>query len=237
MLNLYCIFSILDSKLFICDFILFSRFWIIFTIIIWNYLSCRFPISSSFVWFGGHLSCSFTCWVFLCLFILFILLCLDWPFCILAVCGVLFIVEFPHCGWACMGGLWRFPGKGSLCRCSGGWTWISSLWSAMKCSIMSYEMSMGLKWLWAACILKLRAMLLCCWRIFMVCLALELLGPWTVLGFMKVWRHLMSSCQLMFPGVRSSLVFSGFGLKPPASGFQSYYYSSLKTSPSTQHCW
>ena len=34
----------------------------------------------------------------------------------------------------------------------------------------------------------------------------------------------------MFPGVRSSLVFSEFGLKPPASGFQSYSYSSLKTS-------
>ena len=32
----------------------------------------------------------------------------------------------------------------------------------------------------------------------------------------------MSSCQLMFPGVRSSLVFSGFGLKLPASDFQSY---------------
>ena len=30
------------------------------------------------------------------------------------------------------------------------------------------------------------------------------------------------SYQLMFPGVRSSLVFSGFGFKPPASGFQSY---------------
>ena len=29
----------------------------------------------------------------------------------------------------------------------------------------------------------------------------------------------MSSCRLMFPGVRSSLVFSGFELKPPASGF------------------
>ena len=28
-----------------------------------------------------------------CLFILFILLCLWWPFCILAVCGVLCIVE------------------------------------------------------------------------------------------------------------------------------------------------
>ena len=42
----------------------------------------------------------------------------------------------------------------------------------------------------------------------------------------------MSSCRLMFPGVRSSLVLSGFGLKPPASGFQSYFYSSLKTSSS-----
>ena len=42
----------------------------------------------------------------------------------------------------------------------------------------------------------------------------------------------MSSYQLMFLGVRSSLMFSGFELKPPASGFQSYSYSSLKTSPS-----
>ena len=45
----------------------------------------------------------------------------------------------------------------------------------------------------------------------------------------------MISYQLMFPGVRSSLVFSGFGLKPPASGFQSYSNSSLKTSSSIQH--
>ena len=42
----------------------------------------------------------------------------------------------------------------------------------------------------------------------------------------------MSSYRLMFPGVSSSLVFSGLEFKPPASGFQSYSYSSLKTSPS-----
>ena len=42
----------------------------------------------------------------------------------------------------------------------------------------------------------------------------------------------MSSCLLMFPGIRSSLMFSSFGFKPPASGFQSYSYSSFKTSPS-----
>ena len=110
LLNLSCIFSILASRLFICDSIFISRFWIIFTIIIQNSLSGRFPISSSFVWFGGHLSCSFTCWVFLCLFILFKLLSLGCPFCILAVCGVLFIVAFPRCVWVCTGGLSRFLG-------------------------------------------------------------------------------------------------------------------------------
>ena len=134
-------------------------------------------------------------WVFLCLFILFILLCLGWPFCILAVCGVLFIVEFPCCGWGCTGGLSRFPCYGSLCRCSGGWSWISSLWNAMKCPVMSYEMSVGLEWLWAACIVKLRGVFLCCWRICVVCLALEFVGPWMVLGFsvgMEAFDELLS---------------------------------------------
>ena len=37
----------------------------------------------------------------------------------------------------------------------------------------------------------------------------------------------MSSCQLMFLGVRTSLE-SGFGLKPPASSYQSYFYHSFK---------
>ena len=68
----------------------------------------------------------------------------------------------------------------------------------------------------------------------MVCLALELVGPWVVLGFsvgMEAFDELLS---IMFPGFRSSLMFSGFGLKP-ASGFQFNFYSSLKTSPSIQH--
>ena len=37
----------------------------------------------------------------------------------------------------------------------------------------------------------------------------------------------MSSCQSMLSRVRSFLVFSSFVFKPPASGFQSYSYSSL----------
>ena len=69
----------------------------------------------------------------------------------------------------------------------------------------------------------------------MVCLSLELVGPLVVLGFSVGMEAFDESYRLMFPGFRSSLVFSGFGLKPPASGFQCYSYSSLKTSPSIQH--
>ena len=67
----------------------------------------------------------------------------------------------------------------------------------------------------------------------MVYLALELVGPCVVLGFnvgMEVFDELLS----MFPGVRSSLE-SGFGLKPPASSYQYYFFNSFKTSPSIQH--
>ena len=69
----------------------------------------------------------------------------------------------------------------------------------------------------------------------MVCLALKLVGSWVELGFSVVMEILGSSCLLMFHGIRSSLMFSNFGVKLPASGFQSFSYSSLKTSPFIQH--
>ena len=62
-----------------------------------------------------------------------------------------------------------------------------------------------------------------------------LVGPWMVLGFsvgMEMFDELLSI------NVPWSQEFSGvlkIGFKPPASGFQSYFYSSLKTSPSIQH--
>ena len=53
----------------------------------------------------------------------------------------------------------------------------------MKCPVVSFEVSMGLVWLWAACLLMLRAAFLLCWRFSVVCLALELVDPWVELGF------------------------------------------------------
>ena len=48
---------------------------------------------------------------------------------------------------------------------------------------MSFGVSISLAWLWAAYLLMLRAVFLLCWRINMVCLALELVGSWVVLDF------------------------------------------------------
>ena len=50
-------------------------------------------------------------------------------------------------------------------------------------------------------------------------------GAWFQGRYGDFW---MNSYQLMFPGVRSSLVLSGLGLKPPASGFQSYSYRASR---------
>ena len=57
-------------------------------------------------------------------------------------------------------------------------------------------------------------------------------GGWFWCRYGGFW---MVSYYLMFRVVRSFLVFSGFGLKSPASGFQCYSSSSLKTSPTIQH--
>ena len=53
----------------------------------------------------------------------------------------------------------------------------------MKCPVVSFGVSMGLAWLWAAYILMLRVVFLHCWRISVVCLALELIGSWVELCF------------------------------------------------------
>ena len=53
----------------------------------------------------------------------------------------------------------------------------------------------------------------------MSCLALEIIGSWVGPGFSVVMEVFGEICLLMFPGIRSSLVFSSFGFKPLTSGF------------------
>ena len=57
-----------------------------------------------------------------------------WQFVVPLYCGGSFLCV----GWdECQGFLVREA-------CVGGWSWISSLWSAMKCPVVSFEVSMGL---------------------------------------------------------------------------------------------
>ena len=53
----------------------------------------------------------------------------------------------------------------------------------MKHSVVSFGVSMSLARLQAACLLMLRAVFLLCWRISVVCLALEVFCSWMELGF------------------------------------------------------
>ena len=62
----------------------------------------------------------------------------------------------------------------------------SLLWSSMKCPVVSFGVSMGLAQLWEACILMLRAVFSLCWRISVICLALEFVGSWVELSFSVV---------------------------------------------------
>ena len=117
--------------------------------------------------------------------------------------------------------------------------WVELYFFSLECNEMSSNELWdvyGLGWLWAACILELRAVFLVAGEFAWYVLPWNLLALVWCLVSVQVWRHLMSSCQLMFLGVRSSLE-SGFGLKPPASSYRSYFYSSFKTSPSMQHHW
>ena len=78
---------------------------------------------------------------------------------------------------ACQGFLVR---EACVCVLVGG---AGSFLSGVKCPVVHFWVSMGLAWLWEACILMLRAVFLRCWRISMVCLAPKLVGSWVELGF------------------------------------------------------
>ena len=135
------------------------------------------PISSSFVWSCGFLPCSFICWVFLWLFILFNLLLLGVSFLQPARSWfLLFGDSAPRgCGWT--SALWRFLSEGNWCLCSLGGNWILFLWRSVPCSVGCLGVSVNLVWLWAACLLG-RIMFLICWLFGVRHPALELAALW-----------------------------------------------------------
>ena len=73
---------------------------------------------------------------------------------------------------------------------------------------------------------------LCCWRICLVCLALEFVGPCMVLGFSV---DMEAFDELLLINVSWIQEFSGVLRIWTSAGFQAYSYSSLKASLSIEH--
>ena len=53
------------------------------------------------------------------------------------------------CEEGCVSVLWCFPGRGSLCLCSGWWNWLLSLWRAVQCPVVGFGVSLGSVCLWS----------------------------------------------------------------------------------------
>ena len=58
----------------------------------------------------------------------------------------------------------------------------------MKCPVVSFEVSVGLAWLWAACLLMLKGVFLLCWRMCDISCTGKLLPPGWSLVLVWVWR-------------------------------------------------
>ena len=96
---------------------------------------------------------------------------------------LLIVVSAPY-GWAWTKGVSRFPGwVGGACVCVlVGETGLLSL-GCNEMPSSEFWVSMGLAWLWEDHRLMFRVVFVFCLKSSTVCLALDLVGSWVVLGF------------------------------------------------------
>ena len=102
-------------------YILFLRLWNFFTVIILNYFSGSFLISSLFIWSCEFLPCFFICPIFLCLFLFFLTYCI-WSLFFPDLRDIsLLPLVFALGGKGCFSGLCWFLVRGDMTlHCSGG---------------------------------------------------------------------------------------------------------------------
>ena len=152
-------------------------------------------------------------------------------------------MESSLCGWGWTSALWRFPGRGDLCLCSGKWSCILSLWRAMLYSVMCFG---SFYWLCLALdslsLLMGGVVFLFYWRFAVRHLALKPTGLWVGTGLSVEMKAFESSDRLMLHWVGSSLVRQSPSLGSPTSGIQAYcstktpQVTAQKTKPQDR-CW
>ena len=98
-----------------------------------------------------------------------------------SLCFLFIVAPAPH-EWSWTSDLSR----SWLGKLASAFWWVELNLFFLECNEVSsseFGVSMILAWLSSACLLILRAVFLLCWRINIVCLALELVGLWVELGF------------------------------------------------------
>ena len=147
LLNISCIFSVLASSLFICNSICFqdfgsfllSLFWKLFQVeslspLLFGFVGF-YHVPSPVEYFSAFSFCLDCC--------IWDALSTGWMFMIPLNCGVCSL-------WVGLDQwLVKVSWLGDSHLCSGGWSWISSLWSAIKCPIWV------LRCLWICCDFRL----------------------------------------------------------------------------------
>ena len=150
------------------------------------------------------------------------MLCFRWPFCLLTVCGSSLLWTFLD-----VGGVGRWLVMVSwLGKLVSIFWWVELDFFSLECN----EVSSNEFWNVSGFGVTLGGLYIEAQGYVPVLMenlqGMSCSGTWWLLG--GAWFQCqyggfwMSSYWLMFPGVRSSLVLSGFELKPPVSGFQSY---------------
>ena len=132
LLNVSCMFSIL-----------FPRFWIIFTTLLWILfqVDCLFPLHL-FGLVGFYLARSST--AYFSVFSFCLIYCV-WGL-LFSGCRFIVPIVFGVCPQGWFSGLCRLPGGRDWCLCSDGWGWILSFFWAEPCPVVCLVMSVNLLW-------------------------------------------------------------------------------------------
>ena len=110
----------------------------------------------------------------------------------------------------------KFPSVGDLCPCSCcWWNCVLSPWRVVPYPVVCFGVSLGLLWLWAACLIMGKCVFLFCWRFCLRCLVVKIACFWVRLG-LSVERPLEELLLINVPWLGGLLVL-GPVLRSPIS--------------------
>ena len=176
----------------------FWDFWSCLLSLLWIYFQVDFlfPFSLFGLMDFCHVPSSaahFSVFLFCLIYCIWGLLCAGWKVIVPLNCGGC-QVDLEQC-------LVKVSWLGELVSVFWWQSWILSLWRAIPCSSSMFLVSLGLLWLWAACLLIGRTVFIFCssWKFGVRHLTLELSSCWVDLVLVLRWRPLGELSSIYVP--------------------------------------